>query len=142
MVRVGRAAPAAAAKIIDGVEELIEQADESNDALVTDEQKVTDRIAADSAATAARGKRLVVIVLALAALLAALVSFAMAQPLVRAARRPAGRRRAGSPPATSTRTSTSSVGGELGATAAAFGDMVAYLREMEQARPSGSPTAT
>ena len=52
--------------IIAGVEELIEQADEANDALVTDEQKVTDRIAADAGRVAAGGKRLVVIVLALA----------------------------------------------------------------------------
>ena len=132
LVHVGAPVPPAAAKIIDGVEELIEQADESNDALVTEEQKVTDRIAADASATAARGKRLVIIVLALAALLAALVSFAMAQPLVRAARRLLVVAR-GIASGDLDQDVDVKVAGELGATAAAFGDMVAYLREMEQA---------
>src|SRR4051812_47072027 len=132
MVRVGEPLPPKAAKIIAGVEELIEQADEANDALVTNEQKVTDRLAADAAATAARGKRMVVIVLALAALFAALVSFAIAQPLVRAARRLLVVARAISAGDLEQDVDVK-VAGELGATAAAFGDMVAYLREMEQA---------
>jgi HAMP domain-containing protein len=121
-----------AAKIIDGVEELIEQADESNDALVTDEQKVTDRLAADASATATRGKRLVLIVLALATLLTALVSLAMARPLVRAARRLLTAAR-GIAAGDLAQNVDVAVAGELGATAAAFGDMVTYLREVEQA---------
>ncbi|MDA0163667.1 methyl-accepting chemotaxis protein [Solirubrobacter ginsenosidimutans] len=132
LVHVGTPLSAEGAKIIEGVEALIEQADASNDALVTDEQKITDRIAKDASATAARGKRLVVILLALAALLAALVSFAMAQPLVRAARRllaAAGGISAGD----LDQDVNVGVGGELGATAEAFEDMVAYLREMELA---------
>jgi methyl-accepting chemotaxis protein len=132
LVRPGRPVPEAAAAIIDAVEELIEQADEANDALVTDEQKVTDRIAADAAATAARGKRLVIIVLALATLLAALVSFAMARPLVGAARRLLTAAR-GIAAGDLDQDVDVRAGGELGATATAFGDMIAYLREVEQA---------
>jgi len=132
LVKVGQPLSPQAEHIIAGVEALIEQADESNDALVTEEQKVTDRIAADAAATAARGKRLVIFVLALAALLAALVSFAMAQPLVRAARRLLVVAR-GIASGDLDQDVDVNVAGELGATAAAFGDMVGYLREMEQA---------
>ena len=130
-----------AEKIIDGVEALIEQADELNDALVTDEQKVTDRIAADAAATAARGKRLVVIVLALAFLLAAFVSLVMAQPAGPGLAPPAGGRPRHLRRATSTRTSTSRSPASSAPPPSAFGDMVAYLREMERAA-NGSPTAT
>ena len=132
LAHVGTPLSPEAAKIIDGVEALIEQADESNDALVDDEQKITDAIAKDATATATRGKRLVVVMLALAALLAALVSFAMAQPLVRAARRLLTAAR-GIAAGDVDQDVSVSVGGELGATATAFGDMVAYLREMEQA---------
>ena len=131
MVRVGAPVPAAAEEIIAGVEELIEQADEANDALVTEEQKVTDRIAADASATAARGKRLVVSCSPWR-LLAALVSFAMAQPLVRAARRLLLVAR-GISSGDLDQDVEVKVAGELGATAAAFGDMVTYLREMEHA---------
>ncbi|HEY6886246.1 MAG TPA: HAMP domain-containing methyl-accepting chemotaxis protein [Solirubrobacter sp.] len=132
LVHVGTPLSPEAEKIIEGVEALIEQADESNDALVTNEQKITDRIAKDATATAARGKRLVIILLALAALLAVLVSFAMAQPLVRAARRLLAAAR-GISAGDLDQDVDVGVGGELGATAAAFGDMVSYLREMEQA---------
>jgi methyl-accepting chemotaxis protein len=132
LVKPGQTVPEEATKIIDGVEELIEQADESNDALVTDEQKVTDRIAADATATATRGKHLVLIVLALAALLATLVSFAMARPLVRTARRLLTAAR-GIAAGDLDQDVDVATGGELGATAAAFSDMVAYLREVEQA---------
>ncbi|WP_028065190.1 methyl-accepting chemotaxis protein [Solirubrobacter soli] len=132
LVKPGQPLPEEAAKIIDGVETLIEQADESNDALVTDEQKVTDRIAADASATAARGKRLVIVVLALAALLAALVSFAMARPLVSASRRLLTAAR-GIAAGDLDQNVDVAAAGELGATAAAFGDMVTYLREVEQA---------
>src|SRR5690349_10342933 len=52
MVHVGQPLPAQAQEIIEGVEELIEQADEGNDALVTAEQKVTDGLAAEAADTA------------------------------------------------------------------------------------------
>src|SRR5262249_19081095 len=64
-------------KLIASVEDMIEQADESNDAMVENEEKVTAQIAHDSAATAAHGKHMVIIVLALAALLALLVSWAV-----------------------------------------------------------------
>jgi methyl-accepting chemotaxis protein len=132
LVQVGRPLPAQAQKIIEGVEALIEQADEANDALVTAEQKVTDGIAADAAATAAHGKRLVIVMLALAALLGALVSFAMARPLVGAARRLLTAAR-GIAAGDLDQDVDVAAAGELGATAAAFGDMVAYLREVEQA---------
>jgi methyl-accepting chemotaxis protein len=132
LVQVGAPLSPQAAKVIEGVEALIEQADGSNDALVTAEQKITDRIAKDSASAAARGKRLIILVLALAALLAAFVSFAMAQPLVRAARRLLTAAR-GIAAGDLDQDVTVGVGGELGATAEAFEDMVAYLRDMEQA---------
>src|SRR4051794_22980517 len=132
LVHVGQPLSPKAEEIIAGVEDLIEQADESNDALVTDEQKVTDRIAADAAATAAHGKRLVIIVLALAVLLAAFVSLAIARPLVRAARRLLAVAR-GISVGNLDQDVDVKVAGELGATAEAFGDMVAYLRDMEGA---------
>ena len=132
LVKVGQPLSPQAEHIIAGVEALIEQADELNDALVTDEQKVTDRIAADAAATAARGKRLVVIVLALAFLLAALVSLLMARPLVRASRRLLAVAR-GISVGNLDQDVDIKVAGELGATTEAFGDMVAYLRDMERA---------
>jgi methyl-accepting chemotaxis protein len=129
---IGKPLPAEAAKIIDGVEALIEQADESNDALVTDEQKVTDALAKDSESGTAYGKRLVVILLFLAALLAVVVSFAIAQPLVREARRLLAAAR-GIAAGNLDQHVEVSVGGELGATAAAFEDMVDYLRDIQQA---------
>ena len=64
----------------------------------------------------------------------------MARPLVRAARRLLAVAR-GISVGDLDQDVDIKVAGELGATAAAFGDMVAYLREMEQAG-SGSPTAT
>ena len=130
--RVGEPLSAQAAGALERVEEMIEQADLANDALVEGEQKVTDRIARDSAATAARGKQLVVIVLCLAALLAILISVAIARPLVRASRRllTVARGIAGGDLEQDVNVD---LRGELGATAAAFGDMVAYLREIEQA---------
>src|SRR5262245_3636282 len=61
----GKPLPAEAQKLIDSVEELIEQADESNDAMVENEQKVTEQLARQAQDGAANGKRLVLILLAL-----------------------------------------------------------------------------
>jgi methyl-accepting chemotaxis protein len=132
LVRAGAPISRRAERIIAGVETLIGQADESNDTLVAGEQKVTDAIAKDSAATAARGKRLVLLVLALAALLAALVSVAIAQPLVRASRRLLAAAR-GISAGDLEQDVDVDIAGELGATADAFGDMVDYLRGIERA---------
>ncbi len=132
LVKVGKPLPLQARKLIAGVEALIEQADASNDKLVEGEQKITDAIAKDSSATATHGKSLVIILLALAALLAVAVSFAMALPLVRAARRLLTVARGISTGDLGQQVDVS-VGGELGATAAAFDDMVVYLRDMERA---------
>ncbi len=129
---VGKPLPAEAQKIVDGVEALIEQADGSNDKLVEGEQKVTEQIAASAQDGASHGKRLVVILLIVATLLAVGVSFAMARPLVGAARRLLAVARGISHGELDQQVDVS-VGGELGATAAAFEDMVAYLREIESA---------
>jgi methyl-accepting chemotaxis protein len=129
---IGKPLPAAAAKHIDAVEELIEQADESNDAMVDNEQKVTVQLAASAQDGASHGKRMVVILLILALLLAIAVSFAIARPLVHAARRLLGVARGISNGELDQEVDVN-VGGELGATAVAFGDMVAYLREIEAA---------
>ena len=129
---VSRVSPQAE-HIIDGVEELIEQADELNDALVTDEQKVTDRIAADAAATAARGKRLVLIVLALRLPARRLREPRHGPPAGRAASRRLLAVARGISVGNLDQDVDIKVAGELGATAEAFGDMVAYLRDMEQA---------
>src|SRR3954470_17347787 len=129
---IGKPLPAAAAKRIDTVEALIEHADESNDAMVENEQKVTEQLAASAQDGTSHGKRMVVILLTLALLLAIAVSFAMARPLVRAARRLLAVARGISNGELKQEVYVN-VGGELGATAAAFGDMVAYLREIEAA---------
>jgi methyl-accepting chemotaxis protein len=129
---VGGQRPPQVAKLIASVEDLIDQADVSNDALVTGEQKVTDQIAKDAAAGSARGRRTVVITLVLAFLLALLVSFAVARPLVRTARRLLTAAR-GIASGDLDQDVDVKTGDELGATAGAFVDMVAYLREIEQA---------
>jgi methyl-accepting chemotaxis protein len=129
---VGKPLPAQGTKLIAGIEANVDSADEANDAMVDSEQKVTDAIANDAEASAAAGKRLVGILLALAALLGAGVGLLIARPLARAAnellavargiaggdldQRVAGR-----------------AGGELGHTAIAFEDMVAYLCGIERA---------
>jgi methyl-accepting chemotaxis protein len=130
--RIGKPLPAAAAKHIDAVEQLIEQADESNDAMVENEQKVTEQLAASAQDGASHGKRLVAILLALAALLAIGVSWAVARPLQLAARRLLAAARGISSGDLDQHVEVS-VGGEIGATAEAFEDMVAYLREIEAA---------
>ncbi len=129
---LGKPLPEAAAKHIDTVEQLIEQADESNDKMVEGEQKVTGQLAASAQDGASHSKRLVVILLILAALLGIGVSFAMARPLVRAARRLLAVARGISTGDLDQQVDIK-VGGELGATANAFEDMVAYLREIEAA---------
>jgi methyl-accepting chemotaxis protein len=129
---IGKPLPEEAAKHIDSVEELIEQADESNDAMVDNEQKVTEQLAAKAQDGASHGKRLVAILLALAALLAVFASWAMARPLQRAASRLLAVARGISTGDVDQQVDIE-VGGELGATAAAFEAMVTYLREIEAA---------
>jgi methyl-accepting chemotaxis protein len=129
---IGKPRTAQVNKLIDQVEGLIDQADGDNDALVEGEQKVTDTIARDAVATAANGRRTVVIVNLIALLLALGVTFAVARPLVRAARRLLTAARGISQGDLSQEIDVSS-NDELGATAAAFQDMVGYLREMESA---------
>src|SRR3954471_12041204 len=129
---IGAPLPAAAAKIVAGVEDDIEAADESNDKLVDNEQAVTTSIAKQAQASAASAERLVWILLALAALLAAGVSLLIARPLVRAARGLLDAARGIAAGDLDQRVDVR-VGGGLGATAAAFEDMVEYLRTMERA---------
>jgi methyl-accepting chemotaxis protein len=129
---IGQPLPAAAQKIVDGIEADIEAADESNDKLVEGEQKVTEAIAADAAASAGSAQRLVWILLGLAALLAAGVSFLMSRPLIRSARGLLGAARGIAAGDLDQHVDVRG-GGELAATARAFDDMVAYLRTMESA---------
>jgi methyl-accepting chemotaxis protein len=129
---IGKPLSPAVAKAVDAAEADTETADENNDKLVEGEQAVTDKIARDSQATASNGQRLVMLLLGLALLIAVAVSLLMARPLVRAARTllAAARGIAGGNVDQSIEVS---VGGELGATAGAFEDMVEYLRTMERA---------
>jgi methyl-accepting chemotaxis protein len=129
---VGKPLSPAVTKAVDAVEADTDAADESNDKLVEGEQAVTVRIARDAQATASHGQRMVLLLLGFAVLLAVAVSLLMARPLVRAARAllAAARGIAGGNVDQSIEVS---VGGELGATAGAFEDMVEYLRTMERA---------
>src|SRR3954451_2289771 len=129
---IGAPLPAAAAKIVAGVEDDIETADGSNDKLVENEQAVITGIAEQAQASAASAQRLVWILLALAALLAAGVSFLIARPLVRGARGLLDAAR-GIAAGDLAQHVDVRVGGELGATAGAFEQMVDYLRTMERA---------
>ena len=137
---VGKPLPAAAAKLADRVEADTETADGNNDKLVDGEQKVTDQIAAQAQATARSGEHLVELLLGLAALVAVGVSLLVARPLVRAARSLVTAA-AASPPATSTRASTST-------SAASWARPPAPSRTWSStcarwsAPAAGSPTAT
>ena len=129
---VGKPLTPAVAKAVEAVEAETETADGNNDDLVGGEQAVTTKIARDAQATASHGQHLVLLLLGLAVLLAVAVSLLMARPLVRAARAllAAARGIAGG---NVDQTIEVQVGGELGATAGAFDDMVEYLRTMERA---------
>jgi methyl-accepting chemotaxis protein len=129
---VGRPLPAGAAKVVARVEADTETADGNNDKLVDGEQAVTDRIAHQAQATARAGERRIEILLALAALLGLGVSLLVARPLVRAARALVAAAR-GIATGDVDQQVDITVGGELGATASAFDDMVDYLRTMERA---------
>jgi methyl-accepting chemotaxis protein len=129
---IGKPLPPAAAKLLDKVEADTETADGDNDKLVDGEQKVTDQIANQAQATATSGEHLVLILLVAAALLAVGVSFLVARPLVRAARSLVTAARGIASGDVDQRVDVN-VGGELGATANAFEDMVEYLRTMERA---------
>src|SRR4051794_20878636 len=128
----GQPLPAAAAPMQESIEANIEAADEANDKLVTAEQRITDQIAADAQSSADAAERLVIILLALAILLGVGVSLLIARPLVRAARALLSAARGISTGDLDQRIDARA-GGELGATAAAFEDMVAYLRRIEAA---------
>jgi methyl-accepting chemotaxis protein len=95
--------------------------------MVGNEQKVTDQLAASAQDGASHGKRLMVILFLLAVLLAVGVSYLMARPLASAARRLLDVARGISAGELDQQVDIN-VGGELGATAAAFKDMVVYLR--------------
>jgi methyl-accepting chemotaxis protein len=129
---VGKPLPPAAAKLLDKAEADTETADGANDKLVEGEQKVTDDIAKQAQATATSGEHLVLILLIVAALVAVAVSLLVARPLVRAARALVTAARGISTGDVDQRLDVR-VGGELGATANAFEDMVEYLRTMERA---------
>ncbi len=128
----GKPLPAAAAKALGRVETDTETADGDNDKLVAREQAVTDRIAREAQATATSGEHLVELLLAAAALLALGVSYLVSRPLVRAARALVNAAR-GIAAGDVDQHVDVNVGGELGATADAFEDMVDYLRTMERA---------
>jgi methyl-accepting chemotaxis protein len=129
---LGQPVPAAAQKLIASIEADIETADESNDKLVEGEQAVTAAIDHDAAASARSAQRLVWTLLGLAALLAAGVSFLISRPLVRAARGLLAAAR-GIAAGDLDQHVDVRAAGELGQTARAFDEMVAYLREMERA---------
>jgi methyl-accepting chemotaxis protein len=129
---VGKPLPAAAAKALAKVEADTETADGNNDKLVGGEQKVTDQIAHEAQATARSGERRIELMLALAVLLAVGVSLLVARPLVRAARALVTAAR-GISAGDIDQSVDVTVGGELGATASAFEDMIDYLRTMERA---------
>jgi methyl-accepting chemotaxis protein len=129
---VGQPLPAAAEKLLAGIEDEVEQADEANDAMVTDEQKIVDGLSHDAAAGAADGKRLVLILLLVSLGLALGVSMLVASRMVRAARRLLRAAEGIAEGDLDQRIDTTGAG-ELGATAVAFRRMVEYLRGIERA---------
>jgi hypothetical protein len=84
---IGQPLPAAGEKLVESIEGKIEQADEANDAMVSNEQKIVDGLSHQAAASAASGKRLVLILLGVSLLLAIVVSMLVGSRLVAAARR-------------------------------------------------------
>src|SRR3954451_8466511 len=127
LVTPGRELPAAAQPLIESIEADIEAADEANDKLVEGEQAITAALARDAQSSVAGNERLLEILLCLAALLAVGVSLLIARPLQRAARSLLAGARGIATGDLDQRIDVR-VGGELGATAADFEDMVAYLR--------------
>ena len=132
LVTPGRELPAAAQSMIESIEADIEAADEANDKLVEGEQAITAALARDAQSSVAANERLLEILLALAVLLAVGVSLLIARPLQRAARSLLAAARGIAAGDLDQRIDVR-VRGELGATAAAFEDMVAYLRAIEHA---------
>ncbi len=132
LVTPGSPLPAAAQPLMDSIEATIEAADEANDKLVEGEQGITVGLARDAQASVAHNERLLVILLGLAVLLGIGVSLLMARPLVRAARSLLAGARGIATGDLDQRIDVR-VGGELGDTAAAFEDMVGYLRAIERA---------
>jgi methyl-accepting chemotaxis protein len=119
-------------KLRAAIEDEIEQADEANDAMVEAEQKVVDGLEHAAAAREASGKRLVLILLLVSLVLALAVSMLVASRMVRAARRLLSAAKGIAEGDLDQRIDVSAAG-ELGATAAAFEDMVQYLRGIERA---------
>jgi methyl-accepting chemotaxis protein len=129
---VGQPLPAAGEKLASAIEDEIEQADEANDGMVTDEQKVVNGLSHDAAAAAATGKRMMLILVLIALVLAVGVSMLVASRLVRAARRLLSAAE-GIAEGDLDQQIDVSAAGELGATAVAFRKMVDYLRGIERA---------
>ena len=128
----GQPLPAAAGAISETIEADIEAADEANDKLVEGEQKITQQLAATAQADVSSSQRSILILLAIAVVLAVAVSLLMARPLVRAARALLTAARGIATGDLDQRIDVDA-GGELGATAAAFEDMISYLRTADQA---------
>jgi methyl-accepting chemotaxis protein len=129
---VGRPLSPGGEKLRAAIEDEIEQADEANDAMVEAEQKVVDGLEHAAAAREESGKRLVLILLLVSLVLALGVSMLVASRMVRAARRLLTAAK-GIAEGDLDQKIDVSAAGELGATAAAFGDMVEYLRGIERA---------
>jgi methyl-accepting chemotaxis protein len=129
---VGRPLPAAGERLVASIEGKIEQADEANDGMVEAEQKIVDGLSHDAAASAASGKRLVLVLLLVSLLLAVGVSMLVASRLVAAARRLLAAAEGIAEGDLDQRIDVTAAG-ELGATATAFRGMVEYLRGIERA---------
>ena len=129
---IGEPLPPAARSLMAKIETQVDQADEGNDALVEGEQKVTDALARNAQASAARGKRLLLILLTTALALGVLVSLLVSQRLVALSRRLLTAARGIARGDVEQRVDASGTD-ELSATAAAFAEMVDYLREMAAA---------
>jgi methyl-accepting chemotaxis protein len=129
---VGKAVDPAATALIDRLEGRIEGVDVLNDKIVTNEQKITDGLAAEAKTDTRNGRRLVIALLAAAILLGAGISFLLARRLLRNARQLSSAAlgiAAGDVDQQLTVDGTD----ELAQTAAAFGTMVEYLRGIAEA---------
>jgi methyl-accepting chemotaxis protein len=132
-VTAGRPVTAPTAqKLIEDIEEQVEAGDEQNDAMVTAEQKLVDRIGADVQRSKDDGERLILALLIAALLAGALLTFLVARSIMRALRQmlAAAEGIAGGDVHQEVAVHGSD---ELGRTAEAFRGMVAYLKEMSGA---------
>ena len=122
----------ASQRVIGQIEETVDTADEANDALVTAEQKLVDRIGANVQRSKASGERLILVLLIAALLAGALLTALVARSIMRALRQmlAAAEGIAGGDVHQEVAVHGSD---ELGRTAEAFRGMVAYLEEMSGA---------